>query len=75
MLLLIVPDGDQVGMEQQDVGRHQNRIRVEAQIRWDPLVDLVLVLRHAIENARRCQRAENPGKFGVLRYLTLHVEQ
>ena len=72
MLHLILAHRHEIGAIQQDVGRLQHRI-VE-----DPGHDLFLPRRLLLERglplefAKRRERIENPGEFGVLGHLRLH---
>ena len=67
MLLLVVADRHVGGAIEQDVGRHQHRIVVEADGRvLAVLARLLLELGHAVEPAEPRDAIEHPGELGVL---------
>ena len=74
MLLLVLTDGNRVGPEQENVGGHQHRIRIQTEVRSRP-IRLVFELSHAIQLPGTGDRPEDPCQFGVLRYLALVVEE
>ena len=72
VLLLILADRHMRGAIDENVGRHQRRIGVEADRRiLAVLARLLLELRHPIEPAQPRHAVEYPGEFGVLRHLAL----
>ncbi len=72
MLLLVFADRHMGGAIDQNVGRHQRRISVEADRGvLAVLAGLLLELRHAVEPAEPGDAIENPGKLGVLGDLAL----
>ena len=75
VLLLVLADRHVRGAVGQDVGRHQDRIGVEADGRvLAVLAGLLLELRHAIEPAEPGHAIEDPGQLGVLEHLALVEE-
>ncbi len=72
MLLLVLADRDMGGAIGQDVGRHQDRIGVEADRSvLAVLAGLVLELGHAVEPAEAGDAVEDPGELGMGRHLAL----
>ncbi len=72
MLLLVVADRHMRGAVDEDVGRHQARIGVEAEGGLLAiLAGLVLELRHAVHPAEAGDAIEDPGKFRMLRHRRL----
>ena len=72
MLLLIVPDRHEGGAINQNVGRHQGRIRIETDRGvLAILAGFLLELGHAVEPAEPRHAVEDPGKLGVLGDLAL----
>ena len=71
MLALVVADRDDVGLVEQDVAGHQDRVGEEAG--GDELLPLALLLelRHPAELAVARDRAEQPGRLGVRRDVAL----
>ena len=66
MLLLVLADRHVRRLVEQDVGRHQHRIGVEAEPgHLALLAGLFLELGHPVEPAERGQAAEQPGELGV----------
>ena len=67
MLLLVLADRHVRGLVDQDVGRHQRRIGVEAERGvLAVLAGLLLELRHAVHPADARHAIEDPGELGVL---------
>ena len=72
VLLLVLADRHVGGAIDQNVGRHQRRIGVEADRGvLAVLAGLFLELRHAVEPAEPGDAIEDPGKLGVLGNLAL----
>ena len=72
MLLLVLADRHMGGAIDQDVGRHQHRIVVEADRRvLAVLAGLLLELGHAVEPAEPRHAVEDPGQLGVSGDLAL----
>ena len=71
MLALVVADRDDVGLVEQDVAGHQDRVGEEAG--GDELLPLALFLelRHPAELAVARDRAEQPGRLGVRLHVAL----
>ena len=65
MLTLVVADRDEVGLVEQDVAGHQDRVGEEAGGDELLLLGLVLELRHPAQLAEARDRAEQPGRLGV----------
>ena len=68
MLALVVADGDEVGVVEEDIGGHEDRVGEEA----DPgrlfatFGRLVLELGHAVQLTHAGGALEQPGQLGVL---------
>ena len=72
MLLLVFANGHFVGFVDEDVGRHENGIGVEANRRsFLVLARLLFELGHAVQPADAARAAEYPGQFRVLSHLAL----
>jgi hypothetical protein len=72
MLLLVLADRHMGGAIDQNVGRHQHRIGVEADRGvLAVLAGLLLELRHAVEPAEAGDAVEHPGELGMLGDLAL----
>jgi len=72
VLLLVFADRHMGGAIEQDVGRHQHRIVVQADRRvLAVLAGFFLELGHAVEPADPCDAIEDPGQFGVAGDLAL----
>ena len=72
MLALVLADGDEIRLVQQDIGRHQNRVGEQA--RRDVvgvLLGFHLELRHARQLAELRIAPQHPGKLRVLRHMGL----
>ena len=65
VLALIVADRDEIGLVEQDVARHQDRIREQARRDELLLVALLLELGHPAELAVARDGREQPGRLGV----------
>ncbi len=72
VLLLVLADRNALGLEHQDVGGHQDRVREQAVVGDEPLGDLVLVGMAALEESHAGDVREDPGEFGDLRDVRLH---
>ena len=77
MLLLIVADRHDVGLVEQDVGRHEDGVgeQPDAGVVGTLLLRLVLELRHAAGLAEAGDRGEDPRQLGVRAHVRLHVER
>ena len=75
VLELIPPDRHDGAAVDQDVGRHQDRIRIEPHRRADPLGDLVLVRRGPIQQPLAGDRRQDPGQLGHLGHVALAEQQ
>ena len=72
VLLLVLADRHVGGLVDQDVGRHQRRIGVEAERGvLAVLAGLLLELRHAVHPADTGHAVEHPGELGVRRHHRL----
>ncbi len=71
---MVVPDGHDVGVVEQDVGGHQRRVREEPGAYRRVAPPLVLELRHAGELAEGDRALEEPGESGVLGHVALDEE-
>ena len=71
MLLLVAPDGHDIRIINQNIGRHQHRIRQQAVIRRKAARDFVLVTVAPFQQAHRRDGGENPGKLRHLRHIGL----
>mmetsp|Transcript_14434 Transcript_14434/g.57521 ORF Transcript_14434/g.57521 Transcript_14434/m.57521 type:complete len:432 (+) Transcript_14434:1001-2296(+) len=75
VLALVLADGHEPGLVQQDVGRHEHGVVEEADADVLALLDgLFLVLDHALEPVHRCRAVEQPGEFGVRRDVRLQED-
>src|SRR5919204_20926 len=72
MLPLVVADRNSIGSIEQDVARHQDRIR--EQTRGDEILlrSLLFELRHASKLAVARHSRQQPSRFGVRGHVTLH---
>jgi hypothetical protein len=75
VLPLVVADRDDVGLVEQDVARHQHRVREEAGGDELALVGLVLELRHPLQLAEARDRAEQPRRLRVRGDVALHEDR
>ena len=78
VLALVVADRHEVGLVQQDVGRHQHRVGEQARagrIPRRPLPDLVLELGHAGKLAHAGGALEEPGQLGMLMDVALDEQR
>ena len=75
MLPLVVADRDDVGLVEQDVARHQDRVGEEAG--GDELLALALLLelRHAAELPEPGDGREQPSRLGVRGHVALQEER
>ena len=71
VLALVVADRDEIGLVEQDVAGHQDRVREEAGRDELAPLRLVLELRHPAELAVARDRGEQPGRLGVRRHVAL----
>ena len=72
MLFLVLADRHMGGAIDQNIGRHQRRISVQADGSvLAVFAGLLLELRHAVEPAEPGDAIEHPGKLGVLGDLAL----
>jgi hypothetical protein len=72
VLLLVLADRHVGRLVDQDIGRHQHRIGVEADRRgFTVLARLLLELRHAVHPADAGDAVEHPGKLGMRRHHRL----
>jgi hypothetical protein len=74
VLLLVLADGNQVGVVNHDVGRLEHWVAEQAGVGRKALRDLVLVGVAALEQAHRRERREDPGQLGHLGQVALAVE-
>ena len=75
MLLLILADGDVVGLIQQNIRRHEGRIGEEAAVYVVGILRaFVLELRHAAQLAEHGVAVEYPAKLRVLVHMALKKE-
>jgi hypothetical protein len=74
VLLLVLADGHDVRVEEDDVGGHEHRVGKEAEIGIDALGGLVLVAVRALEQAHGRERADQPGEFADLGDVALAPE-
>ena len=73
MLGLILPDRDEVGVVDQDVGCHQHRVGEQAAIDIVGVLGaLVLELSHAGQLAKLGIAGQHPGQLGVRGHMALH---
>ena len=77
VLPLVVADGHAVGLVQQDVGRHQNRVGEQPTraAPSPPLRGLVLELRHTPQLAHAGDALEQPRQPRVLGHLALQEDR
>src|ERR1051325_9485684 len=72
MLLLVLTDGHEIGLIQQNVGGHQNRIGKQPDRGpFAITLALILKLRHPLELAHSRDAGEYPCKLGMCRYIRL----
>ena len=74
VLALVVADRHLVGVVEQDVGRHQDRIVEQPDARRLLAFGLLFELRHAAQLAERGHAVEDPGEPAVLRHVALHEQ-
>ena len=75
VLLLVLTDRHVCRLVDQDVGRHQVWIDVQARTRGIAvLAGLVLELGHAVQPAEAGDAVEDPGEFRVRRHMALHEQ-
>ena len=74
VLLLVATDRHALGVEEEDIGGHEDRIHKEADVGRDALGDLVFEAVGALEQPHGRERAEHPGKFADLGHVTLAPE-
>ena len=76
VLLLVVADGDEVGLVEQDVGRHARGVSEQAAVYVVGVLGaLVLELRHAAELAEHGVAVEHPAELRVAGVVALHKER
>ena len=74
MLFLVLPDGDEIAVKHQDVGRLQNRIREQSMHRRQALFDLILKAGTPLQKSHRRYTGQNPCQFRHFRYIRLPPE-
>ena len=74
MLTLVVADRDAIGAVEQDVARHQDRVREQAGGDELAPIRLVLELRHPAELAVARDGREQPTRLGVRRHVALRKD-
>ena len=72
VLRLVVADGDDAGLVEQDIGGHEDGVLEEAVADGFLFGGLHLVLRHALQPADGGDAGEHPGEFGVGGHGGLH---
>ena len=75
VLLLVLADGHQVGVVEQDVGRLKHRVGEEPVLGGEPLLDLVLVAHALLQPAHRGHGGEQPGQLGRFRNIGLNEQR
>ncbi len=75
VLALVVADGDRGGVIEEDVRRHQDRIREESDPRRLLPLPLVLELGHPPQLTHGGGAFEQPGQLGVLGNVALYEER
>ena len=71
MLLLILSNGNPVGANDQNIGRHQHGICKKAMIGRDALLNFVLKCMTAFQQAHRRHGCQQPLQFADLGQVTL----
>ena len=74
VLFLIAPNGDRIGIINQNVRRHQHRISKEAMVRGNPFGDFIFVTGAALQQAHRSNRRQHPGQLRHFRHIRLAKE-
>ena len=75
MLLLVFADGDEVGVVDEDIRRHQHGIIKKAAVEGVfMLAGFILKLGHALEVAERAYAGEYPSQIGVAFYGALQKQ-
>ena len=75
VLALVGADGDLIGLVQQDVRRHEDRVVEQPDADDFVTCALVLELRHPAGLAIAGEAAQHPGQLGVLADVALHEER
>ena len=76
MLLLVVPDRDEVRLIEQYVRRHEGGVGEQTAVNVvGVLCALVLELRHAGELPEHGEAVEHPAELGVRGHMALHKER
>ena len=75
MLFLVTPDGDDVGIVNQNIRRHQDRIGEQAVIGGKAAGDLVLVTGAALQQAHGRDGGQHPRQFRDFRHVGLAEQQ
>ena len=75
MLALVVADRDEVGLVDQDVAGHQDRVAEESGRDGLLLVALLLELRHAAQLAEGGDARQQPGRFRMRRHVALEEDR
>ena len=74
MLDLVLADGHDVGVVDQNVGRHQHRIGEQPGVGADPAGLLILVGNAALQQAHRCAAEKDPAELGHLGHVRLQEQ-
>ena len=75
VLHLVLADGHDRGLVEEDVGAHEHRVGEEPGRDEVLALALVLELRHAAEIAHRSDGGEVPGELGVLAHVALDEQR
>ena len=75
MLALVVADGNLVGVVDQDVGGHQDRVVEQPGAHRLLTLGLLLELRHAAQLTERGHAIEDPRALGVRSDVTLYEDE
>ncbi len=75
VLFLVAAHGDEVGIVNQNVGGHKDRIGEDAMVGGNAVGDFILVAVASFEQAHRGDGGEYPGQFGDGRHVGLPEQE